>query len=109
MTDTPALTGSEALFAALDEAAVKMLKLLDPDAVDTDDENGEPVPVEAATKVKIFEAVVDYTALRAKAEPPKELKASKFDGLRSRFHGDSDETPRRAGRRARTPAATGDA
>jgi hypothetical protein len=89
---TPDTTGSDALFAALDEGAIKMLQLLNPEAVDTTDD--EPISVNAATKVKIFEAVVDYAALRAKAEPPK-LQESKFDAIRKRFHGDGDEAPRR--------------
>jgi hypothetical protein len=86
-------TGSDALFAALDEGAIKMLQLLNPEAVDTTED--EPIPVDAATKVKIFEAVVDYAALRAKAEPPKKLQESKFDAIRKRFHGEGDEAPRR--------------
>lgn len=87
--------GSEALFAALDVGAVEMLKLLHPDAVDVDEESGDPVPVAAATKVKIFAAVTDYAALRAKAEPPK-LKESKFHGLRERFNGESNPPAGRA-------------
>jgi len=90
---TTETTGSDALFAALDEGAIKMLQLLNPEAVNLIEE--EPVLVDAATKVKIFEAVVDYAALRAKAEPPKKLQESKFDAIRKRFHGDSDEAPRR--------------
>jgi hypothetical protein len=98
---------TDVLFAALDDAAVKMLDLLS-DMAYSDDPDG------VKERIKVFDSVVDYAALRAKAEPPKKLGESKFNELHRRFRGDSSETKVRGRRRGSetaedAPSGGGDA
>lgn len=103
MTDS-VLTGVDAVFDALDQAAVELLaRVKMPDR----DKDGEIVPeISAADHVKVFDAVVEYAALRAKVEPPKKLAPTKFGSIHERFHGTAaadDGTPQRRSRRKSAP------
>lgn len=97
-------TGVDAIFKAIDDAAVKMLDRLDMQDIDKD---GETIDISAADAVKVFEAVVAYAALRAKVEPPKKLEASSFERIRTQYHGgdatDGDAPERRTRRKPSSP------
>ena len=99
---------TDALFNALDDAAIKLLDhITEANFVSAKNEDGLDAPVTIVEHVKVFEAVVSYATLRAKSEPPKKLSESKFNDIQRRFRGDSD-TPRGRARSTKpAPSAVG--
>ena len=95
---------SDALFDALDTAAIEMLKMLGEEEPDSEGTSLEP-----AERVKVFSAVVDYAKLRADKEPPKLNAGSKFNDLKDRFHGNETSNRTRRGRPAKAPSGGGNA
>ena len=74
---------ADTLIEALDAGATKLLEMAMAPAKNDD---GTPTLVTLAERVKAFEAVVEWAKTR---DPlvPKEIKESKFDGIRREFNG----------------------
>lgn len=96
---------ADQFFEKLDVAALDLLERCKKENIETGDD-GE-ITVTVAEHVKAFQAVMDYAALRAKLEPPKKAEGSKFDELRTRFHGNGSAPGRRTGRKNGASEASG--